>query len=274
MTCGVNELAPSFEVRSGDTHTAITADTGIRDSEHSIVTRAHWPLHYSARQLLNWGVGGRPVVSFHMFWMFLEHFNESKHQQQRGIPETNSEKPSLAEPISTAACYDWPTRTAKLARAHSVSFTETAEAEAFHDSVSVTQTRRSESAGYNHCCLPESGDGWPRLGNPEMNGVGRITENKWMRRLRSDLRIVLDLILRSDLRFGPAQNEHLVVRTDSGLLEPLARLAKEGEKICRASGPAVNVEACWIPVWCQLLPIGSYRENAIANESEAGDSLT
>ena len=84
-----------------------------------------------------------------------------------------------------------------------------------------------------------------------MNGVGRITENKWMRRLRSDLCIVLDLILRSDLRFGPAQNEHLVVRTDghwpfraSGLLEPLARLAKEGEKICRASGPAVNVEAC------------------------------
>ena len=83
-----------------------------------------------------------------------------------------------------------------------------------------------------------------------MNGVGRITENKWMRRLRSDLRIVLDLILRSDLRFGPAQNKHLVVRTDghwpfraSGLLEPLARLAKEGEKICRASGPAVNVEA-------------------------------
>ena len=47
-----------------------------------------------------------------------------------------------------------------------------------------------------------------------MNGVGRITENKWMRRLRSDLRIVLDLILRSDLRFGPAQNKHLVVRTD------------------------------------------------------------
>ena len=84
-----------------------------------------------------------------------------------------------------------------------------------------------------------------------MNGVGRITENKWMRRLRSDLRIVLDLILRSDLRFGPAQNKHLVVRTDghwpfraSGLLEPLARLAKEGEKSCRASGPAVNVEAC------------------------------
>ena len=84
-----------------------------------------------------------------------------------------------------------------------------------------------------------------------MNGVGRITENKWMRRLRSDLRIVLDLILRSDLRFGPAQNKHLVVRTDghwpfraSGLLEPLARLAKEGEQICRASGPAVNVEAC------------------------------
>ena len=78
-----------------------------------------------------------------------------------------------------------------------------------------------------------------------MNGVGRITENKWMRRLRSDLRIVLDLILRSDLRFGLAQNEHLVVRTDghwpfraSGLLEPLARLAKEGEHICRASGPA------------------------------------
>ena len=78
-----------------------------------------------------------------------------------------------------------------------------------------------------------------------MNGVGRITENKWMRRLRSDLRIVLDLILRSDLRFGPAQNKHLVVRTDghwpfraSGLLEPLARLAKEGEKIGRASGPA------------------------------------
>ena len=86
-----------------------------------------------------------------------------------------------------------------------------------------------------------------------MNGVGRITENKWMRRLRSDLRIVLDLILRSDLRFGPAQNEHLVVRTDghwpfraSGLLEPLARLAKEGEKTCRASGPAVNVEACGV----------------------------
>ena len=52
--------------------------------------------------------------------MFLEHFSESKHQQQRGIPETNSEKPSLAEPISTAACYDWP-------------ITETAEAEAFHD---------------------------------------------------------------------------------------------------------------------------------------------
>ena len=84
-----------------------------------------------------------------------------------------------------------------------------------------------------------------------MNGVGRITENEWMRRLRYDLRIVLDLILRSDLRFGPAQNNHLVVRTDghwpfraSGLLEPLARLAKEGEKICRASGPAVNVEAC------------------------------
>ena len=83
-----------------------------------------------------------------------------------------------------------------------------------------------------------------------MNGVGRITENKWMRRLRSDSRIVLDLILRSDLRFGPAQNEHLVVRTDghwpfraSGLLEPLARLAKEGGKTCRASGPAVNVEA-------------------------------
>ena len=42
----------------------------------------------------------------------------------------------------------------------------------------------------------------------------RITENKWMQRLRSDLRFVLDLILRSDLRFGPAQNEHLVVRTD------------------------------------------------------------
>ena len=84
-----------------------------------------------------------------------------------------------------------------------------------------------------------------------MNGVDRITENKWMRRLRSDLRIVLDLILRSDLRFGPAQNKHLVVRTDGhwpfracGLLEPLARLAKEGEKIGRASGPAVNVEAC------------------------------
>ena len=84
-----------------------------------------------------------------------------------------------------------------------------------------------------------------------MNGVGRITENKWMRRLRSDLRIVLDLIIRSDLRFGPAQNKHLVVRTDghwpfraSGLLEPLARLAKEGEKSCRPSGPAVNVEAC------------------------------
>ena len=83
-----------------------------------------------------------------------------------------------------------------------------------------------------------------------MNGVGRITETKWMRRLRSDLRIVLDLILRSDLCFGPAQNKHLVVRTDghwpfraSGLLGPLARLAKEGEKICRASGPAVNVEA-------------------------------
>ena len=180
-----------------------------------------------------------------MFWMFLEHFSESKHQQQRGIPETNSEKPSLAEPISTAACYDWPTRTAKLARAHIVSFTETAEAEAFRDPVSVTQTRRSESAGYNHCCLPESGDVWPRLGNPEMNGVGRITENKWMRRLRSDLRIVLDLILRSDLRFGPAQNKHLVVRTNghwpfraSGLLGPLAWLAKEGEQICRASGPA------------------------------------
>ena len=78
--------------------------------------------------------------------MFLEHFSESKHQQQRGIPETNSEKPSLAEPISTAACYDWPTRTAKLARARTLSFTETAEAEAFHDPVSVTQTRRSESA--------------------------------------------------------------------------------------------------------------------------------
>ena len=84
-----------------------------------------------------------------------------------------------------------------------------------------------------------------------MNGVGRITENKWMRRLRSDLRIVLDLILSSDLRFGPAQNEHLVVRTDghwpfraSGLLEPLARLAKEGEKTCRASGPAVNDNVC------------------------------
>ena len=78
-----------------------------------------------------------------------------------------------------------------------------------------------------------------------MNRVGRITENKWMRRLRSDLRIVLDLILRSDLRFGPAQNKHLVVRTDghwpfraSGLLGRLARLAKEGEKICRASEPA------------------------------------
>ena len=94
-----------------------------------------------------------------MILMFLEHVSESKHQQQRGIPETNSEKPSLAEPISTAACYDWPTRTAKLARAHIASFTETAEAEAFHDPVSVTQTRRSESAGYNHCCLPESGDG-------------------------------------------------------------------------------------------------------------------
>ena len=40
-----------------------------------------------------------------------------------------------------------------------VSFTETSEAEAFHDPVSVTQTRRSESAGYNHCRLPESGDG-------------------------------------------------------------------------------------------------------------------
>ena len=76
-----------------------------------------------------------------------------------------------------------------------------------------------------------------------MNGVGRITENKWMRRLRSDLRFVLDLILRSDLRFGPAQNEHLVVRTDghwplraSGSCSPLARLAREGENICRASG--------------------------------------
>ena len=68
-------------------------------------------------------------------------------------------KPSLDEPISTAACYDWPTRTAKLARAHIASFTETSEAEPFHDPVSVTQTRRSESAGYNHCCLPESGDG-------------------------------------------------------------------------------------------------------------------
>ena len=94
--------------------------------------------------------------------MFLEHLSESKHQQQRGIPETNSEKPSLAEPISTAATIGLrgrDTRTAKLARAHIVSFTETAEAEAFHDPVSVTQTRRSESAGYNHCCLPESGDG-------------------------------------------------------------------------------------------------------------------
>ena len=29
----------------------------------------------------------------------------------------------------------------------------------FHDPVSVTQTRRSESARYNYCCLPESGDG-------------------------------------------------------------------------------------------------------------------
>ena len=51
------------------------------------------------------------------------------------------------------------TRTAKLARAHILSFTETSEPEAFHDPVSVTQTRRSESVGYNHCCLPESGDG-------------------------------------------------------------------------------------------------------------------
>ena len=59
--------------------------------------------------------------------MFLEHFSESKHQQQRGVPETNSEKPSLAEPISMAAFYDWPTRTAKVARAHIVSFTETSE---------------------------------------------------------------------------------------------------------------------------------------------------
>ena len=82
--------------------------------------------------------------------MFLEHFSESKHQQLQGIPETNSEKPSLAEPISTAACYDWPTRTAKLARAHIVALTETSEAEAFHDPVSVTQTR-SASAGVKIC---------------------------------------------------------------------------------------------------------------------------
>ena len=89
-----------------------------------------------------------------------------------------------------------------------------------------------------------------------MNGVGRITENKWMRRLRSDLRIVLDLILRSDLRFGPAQNEHLVVRTDghwpfraSGLLEPLARLAKEGEKICWASGQCRGLPIIHNPVF-------------------------
>ena len=32
---------PQASNRSGDTHTAVTADTGIRDSEHSIVTRAH-----------------------------------------------------------------------------------------------------------------------------------------------------------------------------------------------------------------------------------------
>ena len=29
-----------------------------------------------------------------------------------------------------------------------------------------------------HGILPEPGDGWPRLANAEMNGVGRITENK------------------------------------------------------------------------------------------------
>ena len=125
-------------------------------------------------------------------------------------------------------------------RAHIVSFTETAEAEAFHDPVSVTQTRRSESAG-----LFARIRGWvTETGKP---GDERSRPNH---RKQMDLRIVLDLILRSDLRFGPAQNEHLVVRTDghwpfraSGLLEPLARLAKEGENICRASGPAVNVEA-------------------------------
>ena len=56
-------------------------------------------------------------------------------------------------------------------------------------------------------------------------------QNKWRRRLRSDL------------RFGPVQNEHLVVRTydrwplrASGVLDPLVRLARRVKK--KPAGPA------------------------------------
>ena len=61
-----------------------------------------------------------------------------------------------------------------------------------------------------------------------------------------------DMISGSDLCFGPVQNEPLVVRTyghwplrASGLLDLLARLANRVKKSRRASGPAVNVEACF-----------------------------
>ena len=91
-----NGNAPSFE--------AVTLGF------ETVSTRSSLELNYSPRQLLNWGVGGEGIIS------------ESKLQQQR-ISETNSEKPSLAESITglmTTACYDWPTRMAKLARAHCV----------------------------------------------------------------------------------------------------------------------------------------------------------
>ena len=58
-----------------------------------------------------------PLICFECFsnieWKNEGIISEAKHQQQRRF----SEMPSLAEPISglmKAACYDWPTMTAKL----------------------------------------------------------------------------------------------------------------------------------------------------------------
>ena len=54
-----------------------------------------------------------------------------------------SEKPSLTEPITglmTAACYDWPTSTVKLARAQCVIHGNCGNREAFHVDASTNMS--------------------------------------------------------------------------------------------------------------------------------------